>query len=322
MLSNRMRYIRQVIFEKIGENKQKLLENSTVSIIGIGAIGSITADLMARAGVNINLIDRDIVSLTNLQRQKLFNEDDIGNAKALVAKNKLSKINSSIKINYNIMDLDTDTVNKLKNSDLILDCTDNFETRYLINEFSIKEKIPWVYSAVIGSAGMIMNIIPDKTPCFKCIFKEPTALLGTCETDGILNTIPTLIASLQVTEAIKILTKQQYSKELIYYDIWTNKLIKHKLSKAINCTVCNKNFEYLTGEKTQDVLKFCGSDHYQIKGRTFDLEDVKKKLSKIGVVKDFGEFISFNELTIFKDRVLIKANSKEMAKSIYNKTLG
>jgi len=315
-----MRYIRQVIFEKIGIEKQKLLEKSNICIVGVGALGTLVSVLLARAGVKkLILIDRDIVELSNLQRQGLFNEDDINKLKVLAAKEKLERINSCVKIEAYCVDLDYENIDLIK-SDLIIDCSDNFETRFLINDYCLKENIPWIYGSVIGSYGMTLNIIPKKTPCFRCVFKEPTKLLGTCETEGIINTIPHSIAAMQVTEAIKILTKQPYNKELIYYDIWKNKITKTKVKKLAGCPACNKNYEYLEG-KSKDIVKLCSSTTYQIKGK-FDFNELKKRFEKIDDVKETEHCLYFKELIIFKDRVLIKADSKDKAKILYDKYLG
>lgn len=315
-----MRYIRQVIFEKIGEVKQKLLEESTIAVVGVGALGTIVSELLTRAGVKkLILVDRDVIELSNLQRQSLFDENDINNLKAIAAKEKLNKINSCIKIYAYAIDLDHENIGVIK-SDLIIDCTDNFETRFLINDFCLREKIPWIYSSVIGSYGMTLNIIPKKTPCFRCIFKEPTKLLGTCDTEGIINTIPHAIAGMLVTEAIKILTKHPYNRELVYYDIWKNKINKTKVKKLSGCPACNKNYEYLDG-KERDIIKLCGTNSYQIKNK-FDMEELNKKFSRLGKVNLTEHCLFFNEFVIFKDRVLIKAGSKEEAKNLYDKYLG
>src|SRR3989344_2673298 len=317
-----MRYIRQVIFEKIGEEKQKLIEKSSVSIVGIGALGTIVSELLVRAGVKkLILVDRDIVELNNLQRQCLFTEEDINKLKALVAKEKLEKINSKVKIEAHAVDLDYKNIDIIK-SNLVIDCTDNFETRFLINDFCLKEKIPWIYGAVIGSYGITLNIVPKKTPCFRCVFKEPTKLLGTCDTEGIVNTIPHAIAGMQVTEAIKMLTKSVYNREMIYYDIWKNKITKTKINRLSSCPSCNGKYEYLEG-KSQDVVKMCGTKRYQIKGMIFDFRELIDRFEKLDKVKLTDHCLFFKDFIVFRDgRVLVNANSKEQAKSLYDKYLG
>src|SRR3989338_464158 len=317
-----MRYIRQVIFEKIGAEKQKLLEKSSVTVVGIGALGTVVSELLTRSGVKkLILIDRDVVELSNLQRQALFNEADVDKLKVFAAKEKLEKINSNIKIEAHCVDLDCENINLIK-SDLVIDCTDNFETRFLINDFCLKENIPWIYGAVIGSHGMTLNIFHKKTPCFRCVFKEPTKLLGTCDTEVIINTIPHVIAGIQVTEAIKILTKQAYNKELIYYDLWKNKITKTNAKKLNNCPSCNGTYEYLE-KKEQDIVKMCGSNTYQIKGRNLELNELVKRFEKLDKVNFNENVLFFKNLIIFKDgRVLVKTDSKEQAKALYDKYLG
>ncbi|HLC73472.1 MAG TPA: HesA/MoeB/ThiF family protein, partial [Candidatus Nanoarchaeia archaeon] len=163
-----MRYQKQELLSYIG-NKQEFLQKKVVAIVGLGAIGSNTANLLARAGINLILIDRDIVELENLQRQTLYDEKDIGKPKSIQAKKKLKLINSEIKIEAFVEDLNYKNIDELINSDLILDCSDNMETRFLINDYSIKNDIPWIYAAVLGVNAMSMNIVPQKTPCFRCI---------------------------------------------------------------------------------------------------------------------------------------------------------
>ena len=317
-----MRYARQVIFEKIGKERQKVLERSSVAVVGLGALGSVSSELLARAGIgNLILIDRDIIELSNLQRQSLFNESDIGKPKAVIVEKKLSKINSSIKLVAHFEDLVYDNIKDiLKGSDIVLDCTDNFSTRLLINDFCIKNGIPWIYSAVIGSTGVCFNIMPGK-PCLSCIIKEPSSILGTCDTEGILNTTPHAISSIQVTEALKILTKQDHAKEFIHYDIWANKLLKLKVKKSANCNACNGVYNYLDGSKTNDSVRLCGSSSFQFKA-DYDFNDMKKRFSKNDGVEINSYYIKFNELTIFKNcRVVVKADSERKARVLFSRYL-
>lgn len=317
-----MRYSRQILFPKIGEKGQELLNNSHVTIVGAGAIGTSTAELLSRAGIKkLTIIDRDIIELNNLQRQSLYIEEDIDKPKAEVIKKRLIQIDSELEIDSHIEDLDNTNIDLIK-SDLILDCTDNIETRQLINEYSIKNNIPWIYSSVIGSSGFILNIIPNKTPCFNCIFNHVNPeLLGSCDTEGVLNTSVKLISSIQVTEAIKILTKQDYSKELLFYEIWNNKLNKLKLNRNENCTVCSKKeFPYLNGIKKTETIKICGRGLFQIKGKQLNLEELNNKLVD-STLTDYG--LITNKITIFNSgRTFIKADTKEEAKTIYSKFIG
>ena len=328
-----MRYIRQEIFNEIGKKGQQKLSESTVAIVGLGALGSVSAELLARAGIGkLILIDRDIVELQNLQRQSLFNEDDIGRPKAAQAKNKLTKINSEIKIDFFIDDLNFESIERLLNIknkiDLILDCTDNLETRFLINDFSIKNRISFIYASAVGSKGYVFNILPNlNSTCLRCFLKEANQL-DTCETAGVLNSVTHVISSIQSNETIKILLKKNYEKKLMFFDVWKNELLKIKINKNKNCMCCiRKNFEYLNGKKVSKTIKMCGDNIFQIKNNKINnigFKALKNKLKKIGKVADFNYCINFdNKLTIFQDgRALIKARNEKEAKTLYSKFVG
>ncbi len=317
-----MRYARQEILKEIGSNKQEKLLNSNVTIVGIGALGTNALDLLARAGVGrIKIIDRDIVEINNLQRQTLFNEEDLGKPKVNAAKEKISQINSEIDIEAHLIDLDHDNIDLLK-SDLILDCTDNIYTRFLINEYSRKNNIPWIYASVIGTKGMTFNITKD-TPCFSCIFKEPTETLDTCDTTGVINTIPSAIAAIQVTQALKILTNQEYSKELIHYNLWNSEINKIKIKKSNNCKVCNGIYEYLDGKKSKNEIKICGSCNFQIKIENINMDSLFEKLSKLNSIKTTDDCLILNDVIFFKSgRALVRAKTKSKARVILSKYIG
>ena len=331
-----MRYILQEIFKEIGKEGQEKLSNSTAAIVGLGAIGSVSAQLLTRAGIGkLVLIDRDVVELSNLQRQSLFDENDIGKPKAISAKEHLNKINSELEIDFFIEDLNFENIEKIFQTklekffpDIILDCTDNLETRFLINDFSIKNKISFIYSSAVGSKGYVFDIVPNKTACLRCFLKEAVQL-DTCETVGVLNTITNLISSLQVNEAIKILLKKSnFVSKLLFFDIWKNELLKINVNKNKNCICCaNAVFEYLNGKKSSRIIKLCGDNVYQIRAKSFHKKDfviLKNKLKKIGSVADFFYCINFdNKLTIFQDgRALIKAKDEKEAKSLYSRFVG
>ncbi|MBI2542135.1 ThiF family adenylyltransferase [Candidatus Woesearchaeota archaeon] len=328
-----MRYARQEIFKEIGKKGQQKLRKSSVAVVGLGALGSNSAELLARAGIGkLILIDRDIVELSNLQRQRLFGENDVGKPKALAARERLSKISSDVKIKFFVDDLNFENIGKifnLKNEKigLILDCTDNLETRFLINDFSIKNEIQFIYSSAVESKGYLFNAIPGKTACLRCFLHE-AAGLDTCDTVGVLNTITGLISSTQANEAIKILLNKNHEKNLLFFDIWKNELIKIKIEKNKSCICCAKhNFEYLSGKKSSRIIKLCGDSIFQIKAKNIDkkqFNELKNKLKKIGKVADFGHCINFeNKLTIFSDgRTLVKAKNEKMAKSFYSKFVG
>ncbi len=326
-----MRHIRQEIFSEIGKKGQLKLRNSSVAIVGLGALGSVSAELLARAGIGkLILIDRDVVELSNLQRQSLYDEDDLGKPKSMAAKEKLSKINHEVKIEFFIGDLSYKTIDKIlkKNKiSLILDCTDNLETRFLINDFSVKNNLPFIYSSAVGSKGYVFNIMPGETACLGCFIKELTSL-DACDTTGVLNSITHLISSVQSNEAIKILSNKNYEKSLLFFDIWKNELMKIKINKNEKCECCKKkNFEYLSGKKSSRIIKLCGNNIYQIKSKSMNKKQfgsLKNKLSKIGRLVDFSYCISFeNKITIFEDgRALVKAKGEKEAKSLYSRFVG
>lgn len=310
-----MRYNKQILLKEIGKKGQEKLSRSLIAVIGLGAVGSNSAALLARAGANLLLIDRDVVELENLQRQNLYSENDIGKEKAIVARNILKSVNSEIKINANVADLNFKSINMLDKADLILDCTDNLETRFLINEYCLKNKKPWIYAGVTGTDGAVLSF--NNEYCFNCIFKEPSETLETCDTIGMINTAASLIASIQVTEAIKIITRKEFSKELITCNIWNNDVRKIKVARNKNCKTCEGNFNYLSGKRGNNVIKMCGRNAYQINGPRLNLNKIKNVLHK-------GNYsVSNNEIIAFKDgRVIVKANSDSRAKSVYNRYFG
>ena len=324
-----MRYIRQQIFNEIGKKGQKKLANSKVAVVGLGALGSVSSELLARAGIgNLILIDRDIVELSNLQRQSLYTEDDVGKPKAISAKEHLSKINSEIKTDAIVDDINFENILVfLKNTDLILDCTDNLETRFLINDFCVKNNVPFIYSSAVGSKGYVFCIMPKKTACLRCFLKDSVGI-DTCETAGVLNSTTHLISSIQSNEAIKILLNKDCEKDLLFFDVWKNELSKIKINRNKNCQCCSKNnFDYLIGKKKSNIIKICGNNIFQIKNKSItndQFNEIKNKLKKTGKVADFGNCINFeNKITIFNDgRALIKAKEEKDAKSIYSKFVG
>jgi len=315
-----MRYSRQIILKNIGKEGQDLLKERTVSIIGLGAVGTVASELLTRAGIGkLVLVDRDFVELNNLQRQSLFIEKDVGKVKVVQAKEALEKINSEVKIEAYVKDLNFKNIEIIE-SDLILDCTDNLTTRFLINDFSLKMKIPWIYSAAIEDKGTVFNIIPGKV-CFRCIFKEAKGL-ETCDTVGVLNTTTNIVGSLQVNEALKILLNKKYEEKMIRINVWDLDLSKIKVKKDENCEACKGNYEYLMG-KADKVVKYCGAYSYQVRGKKLNLKELKGRLEKLDEVKDFGYCIHFKNLTIFEDgRAIIKVKSEEEARRFYSKYVG
>ncbi len=307
-----MDYSRQEIF--IGKKAQIQLKKAKVAIIGLGALGTVASELLVRSGVqNIILVDRDVVEISNLQRQTLFEQSDVNKPKALQAEKKLKTINTKVATESHFIHLDHENINKIK-ADLILDCTDNLETRFLLNEYAIKSNIPLIYGAAIRDKGYIFNVI--KKPCLKCFLKDAETA-ETCETTGILNTTSNIIASLQVNEAIKIITKNNPERELLYCDLRNNTITKIKIAQNKDCSVCKGKYEYLNGKKTK-ISKFCDSFIFK---ENFDYQKVRSKLKKLGA-QEYKETIIFKKITIFPKTVLIKTNSEKEAQSLYSKYIG
>src|SRR5947209_1046682 len=250
------RYSRQVLFAPLGQTGQRKLSASRVAIVGCGATGSTLASLLARAGVGyLRIIDRDFVEPSNLQRQNLFDEKDAAESlpKAIAAAAKIASFNSGVVVEPHVADLrpeNTDAM--LSGVDLLLDGTDNFETRYLINDFSVKSSLPWIYTAAVASYATTMNVIPGKTACLSCIFPEaPTGAIDTCDTAGILNSAVNFAASVAATEALKVLTgaTSRLRRTLLSYDLWLNQRAEIAAAHPIEgCRTCGrKDFAHLAG---------------------------------------------------------------------------
>jgi len=330
------RYSRQTLLKSIQKEGQKKLANSHVVVIGCGALGTTIANNLARSGIgHIKLIDRDIIELNNLQRQNLFNEHDVGLPKASIAAEKLKDVNSEIKIDSVIDDVTHKNIeNLIKDVDVVLDGTDNMLVRFLINDACVKHNIPWVYGGAIETYGMTMNIIPNKTPCFRCIIQDlPDAgLLPTCDTVGVLNSIPTIISSIQSTEAIKILLKKDVNKDLLIYDVWSHDFQKIRIKKKKHCECCGKhNYEFLNAKKKETMISLCGRGAIQIipaKSMKISFEALAKKLQKLGEVENREIILRFRipkyELNVFRNgrTIIIGTNDKKIAKSLYAKYIG
>ncbi len=245
-----MRYEKQEIF--LGKEAQKKIQSSKIVIVGLGALGSVVVDQLVRAGIKkIILIDRDIVEESNLQRQTLYDENDIHKMKAAVAKEKLSNVNSEIKIESHCENLGRKNLNLL-DSDLVIDCTDNFETRFLMNEYCKKKKIPWIYGAVAGSQGCVFSTLENA--CFNCIF-ENVKPYATCNNFGIISPASNIVASLQVMEAFKILGKMysESNNKLYVVDLWNRKFDSVVVKKNSKCKVCKGVYDLIDGKSKSKV---------------------------------------------------------------------
>lgn len=330
------RYSRQTIFPKIGKEGQKKLLESSVLIVGIGALGTNIANSLVRTGIGtVKLVDRDYVELNNLQRQILFDEGDVGKYKASVAREKLEKINSSINIESQVADVNYKNIEEMiKDVDIVLDGTDNFETRLIINDACVKNAKPWIYGAVIASLGMSMNILPE-CPCLRCFVKDipPPGSQQTCDTAGVLNTVPNIIAAYEVTEAIKILLKDKdVSKSLFHADIWGGVYDHFEIKKDDNCQCCiQKDFEFLTSKHSYNMTSLCGSNAVQVmppENENINMNLLEEKLSKIGLVRSAPGILEIEidnyRLTIFSSgsAIIRGTTDKDLAKSLYSKYIG
>lgn len=333
------RYSRQAVFKGIGEEGQKALGHSRVAIVGVGALGTVIANSLARAGVGyIRLIDRDFVELSNLQRQTLFNEADVQEnlPKAIAAARHLEKVNSEIQLEAVISDANPGNVeNLLDGVDLVLDGTDNFETRYVINDVCLKKNIPWIYGGALGSTGMSMNIIPEKTACLRCLIpiKSENVSSGTCSTVGVLNMVTGIVASIEASEAVKILIgSPSVRKNLYYIDLWNNVLDYIDILPQPDCPCCAaKEFEFLTSGTGTYTTSLCGQKAVQVvlaKARTANFEELAAKLNPLGKVSYNSFLLRFNlaeiEITLFPDgRAILKnVENEAKAKSIYTEYFG
>lgn len=336
------RYSRQILFSGIGKEGQLKLLNSKVAIVGVGALGTVCANHLVRSGIgNIRLIDRDVVDLSNLQRQSLFNEEDVNLnlPKAAAAKKRLNSINSTVKIEAVISDLNLDNAEELLiGFDVIIDGTDNFMTRYLINDVAVKYSIPWVHGAAVSSRGMYAVIKPGITPCYRCIFPQVPAGRGeTCDTIGVLSPVTDIIGSFQAMEAIKLLVGADTTSNLEQMDIWDHSFFSMDITEGKNpqCPTCvNHQFDFLNRSSSlqESYSSLCGRDTVQIyfrEKRNRDLNKLAEQLKKSGKVTGNQFLLRFSpdsetSIVVFKDgRVLIHGtNDVVKAKSLYSKYIG
>lgn len=292
------RYKRQIRYALLGEAGQRQLLNSRVLVCGSGALGCVVADALVRAGVGfVRLVDRDFVERDNLHRQVLFDESDAEQQlpKAIAAANRLRRVNSTVDIEPVVADLNANNVRQLADDvELIVDGTDNFETRYLINDYSISTGKPWIFGGCVGTEGQTLAIIPGQTPCLACIMPEPppAAAQPTCETAGVLGPIVNVIASLQAMEALKILSgnRDAVSNSMTLLNLWDNQLrtIGLGTSHSEDCSVCGMHeFAWLEGQRGSAITRLCGRNSVQIApgdAEPIDLTALANRLGEIGKV--------------------------------------
>jgi len=334
------RYSRQILFGGIGTEGQRRLGAGRVAIVGCGATGSALASLLARAGVGLlRIIDRDYVETSNLQRQSLFEEKDAAESlpKAIAAARKIAEFNSAIAVDARVEDVVPQNVEALlEGMDLILDGTDNFETRYLLNDYAVKHGRPWIYAAAVGSYGVTLNVLPGKTACLACIFPDtPRGVVETCETSGILNTAVNVVASIAATEAMKLLVggaaAGQLRKTLWSFDVWSNEHAEISAAKPrAGCRACGeRDFVHLAGEGRPHIT-MCGRNSVQIheRARPIDFAEMQQRLESHGVVRHNEFVLKFwrepYEMTLFPDgRAIIKGTTDTgLARSLYARFVG
>ncbi len=341
------RYSRQIRFAPIGVEGQARLAESLVAIVGCGALGSFHAAALARAGVGrLRIIDRDYVEWNNLQRQWLFEEDDAARAlpKAIAAKQRLARINSTVDVEAEVADLTArNAEDLLAGAALLLDATDNFETRFLVNDYAVREGTPWIYGAAVGSYGLVMTVLPGRTPCLRCVYPDPPeGVQPTCETAGVVNTTTSTIASLQVSRALRLLVEGPSAATaggITTVDVWSG-LIRQidPPDRDAACPCCSLHqFEWLS-ERRRAPVSLCGRNAVQIheRQRPLDLGELEGQLAQSGTAKSNGFALRFVpadspiqceggcEMTIFPDgRAIIKGTTDPgLARSLYARYIG
>jgi molybdopterin-synthase adenylyltransferase len=337
------RYSRQMRFYGVGEAGQQKLLSSRVTLCGCGALGTVLANALVRAGVgHLRLIDRDFIETNNLQRQILFDEADVAAnlPKAEAAARKLRLINSGVTVEPIVTDVDrTNILDLVRDADVILDGSDNFEVRYVINDAAVKLGKPWVYGGCIGGHGQTMTILPGQTPCLRCVFEAAPAPgeAGTCETAGVLGPIVNIVASYQAAEAFKILAGRldAINRDLVYVDVWENVNRRIKIANLkgkVDCPCCGRGkFEWLDGEHGAQTTSLCGRNAVQVSHRVagkLDFESMARELAAVGRVS-FNKFLlKFDvddyQFTVFPDgRAIIKGTADaDKAKTLYAKYVG
>ncbi|HEU5330827.1 MAG TPA: ThiF family adenylyltransferase [Thermomicrobiales bacterium] len=338
------RYTRQMIHPAIGDEGQRALGAARVLLVGCGALGTHIADTLTRAGVGmLRIVDRDFVELHNLQRQVLFDEDDLaeGTPKALAAAQKLRRINSTVTIEAVVDDANASNITALLDSiDLILDGTDNFETRYLLNDAAVRAGLPWIYGGVLATYGMTMTILPGETACLRCVFPDPppAGAAPTCETAGVLGPAVAAIAALEATEAIKVLVgaREAINRELLALDVWRLTLDRLPAARQATCPACGDGahtFPFLDPATASRTVALCGRNAVQITlapPTTLPLPALAERLRPVGAVRYNAHLLRFQpvgagqELVIFPNgRAIVHGtDDPALAKTLYARYVG
>jgi adenylyltransferase/sulfurtransferase len=333
------RYSRQVLFAGIGPEGQDRIRKSHVAVVGCGALGTVSSEMLARAGTGqLTIIDRDFVEWSNLQRQSLFTEADAGASlpKAVAAERALSGINSEVQVNAHVNDLSWNNIEDLlEGADLILDGSDNFEVRFLLNDFSVHSGIPWIYGAALGSYGLAMAVVPGSTACLQCLFPEmPTTGTGeTCDTAGILAPVIHIVTGFQVTQALRILTGNPPLGGLFTVDVWQDLWRRVRdVGPRDDCRCCRDHqLDFLDGRISSATARLCGRNAVQVKPvrRTpVDLAEVARQLGRTLDVRESPYLIRFEsdqyDVTFFQDgRAIIKGTDDPgLARALYARFFG
>ncbi|WP_437226791.1 ThiF family adenylyltransferase [Planctomicrobium sp. SH661] len=339
------RYRKQTLFSGIGESGQQRLRGSRVTLVGCGALGSVIAESLVRAGVGfLRIVDRDFVDLSNLQRQVLYDEQDVADRlpKSIAAAEKLRRINSEVTIEPHVGDVTHANILELiRDADVIMDGTDNFETRFLINDAAVETGTPWVHAGCVGSQGQVMSIIPGQTPCFRCLMPDipGPGTSETCDTAGVLGSAVQIVASIQVVDALKILTGQQHLIQpvLTIVDVWDHtwrQLNLESLLSQRNCPCCQGTERtWLAGASGTQTSVMCGRNSVQISpvaGSQLVLAQLKSRLEGSGTVRMNPFLLVFQpagwegELTIFSDGRCIVTGTEDVnqAKTLYARYVG
>ncbi|PDO09519.1 MAG: thiamine biosynthesis protein ThiF [Candidatus Reconcilbacillus cellulovorans] len=338
------RYSRQTLFAPIGEEGQTKLARARVAVVGVGALGTVAAELLVRAGVGyVRLIDRDVVEPSNLQRQSLYDETDAAESvpKAVAAARKLQAINTAVEIDAHVADLhpyNAETL--LSDVDLIVDGTDNFPVRFLINDVAVKHRIAWIYGGAVRSHGVVMPIVPGETPCLRCLFDRPPedGTAETCDTVGVIGPITHLIASLEAAEALKWLVgdRKNLSRSMTTVDVWHNRFAAVDVSRSRkpDCPACGAGrFEFLDAAAAEDTVEtLCGRDAVQIvpvRPRSPDLSLLENRLSRLGTVERTPYLLKFRPdpsrtIMLFPDgRAIVQGtDDPTAAKTLYARYVG
>ncbi|MEO1498688.1 MAG: ThiF family adenylyltransferase [Planctomycetota bacterium] len=335
------RYAKQVRFTPIGEAGQQRLRDSRVLLVGAGALGSVLAETLVRAGVGgLRLVDRDVVELSNLQRQTLYTEQDAadGEPKAIAAAARLRAINSAVEIEPHVADVTHRNVASLAaGADLLLDGTDNFATRFLLNDQSVASGTPWVYAGVVGAEGRVMPIVPGQTACLACLLPEPPSLgeTETCDSAGVIGPAVNVVASLAATEALKLLVgdAESLATGLTVIDLWANRHRRIAVPRTPGCRACGeRRFDWLEGRRAADATHLCGQNAVQISPPDgtppVDLTALRAKLARVGEVSGNAFLLrtTFEDhpLTLFADgRVVVGGvDDPADARSVLARCLG